>query len=182
MTSTAPYTLADMNDFPDDGRRYELLDGALLVTPAPRERHHVVAAALFRLLDAARPRDMLVYPAPSNVNREPSTNLQPDLSVRWRADFERAANETTPLLVIEILSPSTRRVDELLKRDAYARIGVPSYWLVDPDEPVTLTVLELESPGQYVERARVRADQPCEVVQPYPLRIVPSTLLADLRD
>jgi Uma2 family endonuclease len=76
---------------------------------------------------------------------------------------------------VEVLSPSTRRFDLLLKRDRLQTAGVPSYWLVDPDGP-SVTVLELQE-GAYVQVARADGDEVCEVVRPFPLRMVPQALL-----
>lgn len=82
----------------------------------------------------------------------------------------------TPLLAIEVLSPSTRPVDRTLKRAVFQDAGVPSYLMVDPSIVASLTVLELVD-GQYVERASVFGDQPSEPVSPYPVRVVPADLV-----
>lgn len=76
-----------------------------------------------------------------------------------------------------MLSPSTRRVDLLLKRDRLQSAGAASYWLVDPAGPSVL-VLELQD-GVYVEVAHVRGDEAALVTRPFPVRLVPSELLED---
>jgi Uma2 family endonuclease len=76
-----------------------------------------------------------------------------------------------------VLSPSTRRVDLLLKRDRLQAAGVPSYWLADP-EHATVTVLELRE-GVYVEVANLQGDEAFEVSEPFPVRLVPAELLED---
>src|SRR6476620_12565448 len=83
----APFTRDDLAAIPEDGRRYELLDGALVVTPAPRVRHQIASARLFSVLDAARPRDLLVLCAPLDVALTLDTVLQPDVLVARRSDF-----------------------------------------------------------------------------------------------
>jgi Uma2 family endonuclease len=103
------------------------------------------------------------------------TELQPDLIVAPRSQFTDRELEGAPLLAIEVLSPSTRRVDLLLKRDRLQEAGCPSYWLVDPVSP-TLTVLELVE-DVYVEVGQAVGDEALTVQTPFPLELVPSALL-----
>lgn len=103
------------------------------------------------------------------------TEVQPDLLVADRTQFTRKELPGPPLLAVEVLSPSTRRFDLLLKRDRLQTAGVPSYWLVDPEGP-SVTVLELQG-GTYVEVAHADGDEVGEVTRPYPLRMVPQELL-----
>ena len=151
----------------DNGVRRELVDGVLIVSPHASRRHALAASRLHQILVASCPDDLLVFGSPINVDREPATNLQPDLSVIRAVDLDAPPTEGRPLLVVEILSPSTRRFDLTLKRQIYAEMGIPSYWLVDIDAP-SMTVLELEG-EEYVETARLdgaaraRIDMPCTV-------------------
>src|SRR5207237_1638461 len=103
------------------------------------------------------------------------TVLQPDLVVARSSDFGEANLQGTPLLVVEVQSPSSRRIDLGTKRLAFEGAGVPSYWLVDPDEP-SLTVLQLEE-GVYREAARVTGEQAYIASTPFPVRIVPTDLV-----
>ncbi len=80
-----------------------------------------------------------------------------------------------PVLVVEVLSASTRATDATLKRHVFEQAGVPSYWLLDPDVP-SLTVLELRA-GTYVEVASVSDDQSFAAERPFPVTIVPGQLL-----
>ena len=98
-----------------------------------------------------------------------------DLLVADRTQFTDKELPGPPLLAVEVLSPSTRRFDLLLKRDRFQSAGVASYWLIDPEGP-SVTVLELRD-GAYVEVARSVGSEACEVTQPYPLRMVPADLL-----
>ncbi len=173
--ATRPLTRADLQDTPDDGRRYELIDGTLIVSPAPRIPHQRVARNLFRLLDSACPPDLEVFFAPTAVALAEDTELQPDLIVAPRTQFTDKELLGAPLLAVEVLSPSTRRVDLLLKRDRLQEAGCPSYWLVDPLAP-SVTVLELED-GRYVETARAVGDEPLDVTAPYTVSIIPADLL-----
>ena len=170
-----PLTDDDLAAMPDDGHRYELVDGALLVTPAPDVRHQVCVAALFMLLHAARDSTHRVLFAPVDVRLSATTILQPDLLVARKSDFTEARLEAAPLLAVEVLSGSTRRIDVGTKRLVFEEAGVPAYWLVDPDGP-SLTVLHLED-GRYVERAVVTADAPYQAEFPFPVTVVPARLI-----
>jgi Uma2 family endonuclease len=169
-----PLTRADLETMPDDGHRYELIDGVLIVSPGPRLRHQTVVGNLHLLLRAGCPSDLQVLFAPFAVALADDTEVQPDLLVAPRAQFTEKELPGPPLLAIEVLSPSTRRVDLLLKRDRLQSAGVPSYWLVDPDA-LTVTVLELRD-GTYVESAVVEGDMPYDVANPYPIQIVAARL------
>lgn len=102
----------------------------------------------------------------------PRRQLQPDLAVLPK---NRTLVDRIPLLVVEVLSPSTTAIDRTLKRHVFEQGGVASYWLLDPLEP-SLTVLELRD-GAYVEVAHATGRQPVEVALPFPLRMVPAALL-----
>ena len=169
-----PLTRADLSDLPDDGHRYELIDGVLIVSPAPRFAHQAVLFNLHALLRSACPPGLYVMGAPFAVALADDTEVQPDLLVAPRAQFTDRDLPGPPLLAVEVLSPSTRRVDLLLKRDRLEAAGVPSYWLVDPDEP-SITVLELQD-GRYVEVAHASGDEVCRVAQPFVVTVVPSQL------
>jgi len=130
------WTVADLALTPDDGLRYELVDGVLLVSPAPTNRHQIVLGELYALLRAARTADVRVMVAPTDFQPTDRRSLQPDLLVARRADVSDDDPIAAPLLLaVEVLSPSTRSVDLLLKRGIYAESGVAAYWLVDPAVP-----------------------------------------------
>jgi Uma2 family endonuclease len=168
-------TVADLEQMPDDGHRYELVDGALLVTPAPSILHQTVSAHLLVALHAACPPRLKVLTAPVDVVLAEDTGVQPDLLVARRTDFTDKNLPGPPLLAVEILSPSTRSIDLLLKRERYERAGVASYWVVDPIEP-SLFAWQLRD-ATYQQVARVTSDEPWTATAPYPVTIVPSALL-----
>jgi Uma2 family endonuclease len=124
---------------PDDGNRYELLDGAVLVTPAPTWRHQAAAAAVFRRIDpyVRATRVGVAGFAPADLALEGEQIAQPDVFVvPLRPDGQppRVWEEIRiPLLVVEILSPSTAHKDRMVKRRRYQRTGVAEYWVVDLD-------------------------------------------------
>lgn len=169
-----PWTVEDLADFPDDGLRYELLDGALLVSPAPTMPHQDAALSLYALLRSARPPHLKVLGAPLDVRLSPTRLVQPDVLVVRRVDAQGRTLAGIPVLAVEVLSPSTRLRDRSLKRAAFEEAGVASYWLLDPDEPA-LTALELTD-GGYEQVAHVRGDEAFDATLPFPVRVVPSEL------
>jgi Uma2 family endonuclease len=146
------FTVAELDRMPDDGHRYQLLDGALLVSPRPTVLHQAVAGRLWGALDAACPEDLLVVPEPA-VQLDPHTEFDPALVVIPIDEVGEAKLTRPPLLVVEIRSPSTALFDLNRKKAAYEKFGVPSYWIVDPDPArPELTVFELRD-GGYVTQA-----------------------------
>jgi Uma2 family endonuclease len=102
--------------------------------------------------------------------------VQPDLCVVHRRDLTPGrAYESVPVLAAEVLSPSSLGIDRLLKRNVYAELGVPSYWIVDLDDP-SVTVLTL-SGGAYTEKATFTGDEPLIAAEPFPITFRPSDLL-----
>ena len=171
----SPLTFADLDRMPADGHRYELVDGTLLVTPAPNTRHQSCVTQLAIILGTAAGSDLKVLVAPYDWVAGPSTLFQPDVLVARRADLGPERLERPPLLVVEVLSPSTRRIDLATKRMAYADAGVAAYWLVDPDVP-SLTVLAL-APGGYEAVATLVGDEAWESQAPVRAVITPSRLV-----
>ena len=161
-----PWTVDDLDDFPEGSTtRYELVDGALLVSAEPSLEHQRVNLALARLLQDAAPDELEVF-LPVDLRLSPVRQIAPDVTVVRREDASGRRLAGTPLLVVEVLSPSTRTVDLVLKRRVLEEAGVPSYWLVDPDDGV-ITVLELTD-GAYREVAR---GDDVTVERPFPVRV-----------
>jgi Uma2 family endonuclease len=135
-TRTKRWTLEELHSLPDDGNKYELIRGELFVTPPPSEDHETILSRLTRLLDpfvAANGLGMIYRPRA--VIRFEGSEAEPDLMVRQprtRAgkDWDDAP---TPILIVEVLSPSTRRRDHMQKRDLYLDPGVEEYWIIDPE-------------------------------------------------
>ncbi len=176
MPRGGDWTVADLADIPDDGLQYELADGVLLVSPAPRPVHQRVIGRLFQLLQAAVPPELEVFFAPLDFQPSRRTSLQPDLLVVRRSDVGEL-NITAPLLLaVEVLSPSTRAKDLILKHGLYRDSGVASYWVVDPLVP-SLTAWQLVD-GGYVEVAQVEGDQATTLTAPFEVTVTPAQLLA----
>jgi len=132
------WTIEELHSLPDDGNKYELIHGELFVTPAPSDNHETVAARLTRLIDRYVEANGLglVYRPRAVIRIGEDTEVEPDLMVRQPQASRRASwvGAPTPILVVEIASPTTRRRDRLYKRNVYAEAGIPEYWMVDSDE------------------------------------------------
>lgn len=130
------WTVELVNALPDDGNRYEVIDGELFVTPAPAMVHQRAAAELYRMLAPyAKSLSLDIMMAPAAVTFSKRREVQPDLLVIPRkADgtlATRFADVGVLLLAVEILSPHTKRVDRVVKRALYQEEGVRDYWMVD---------------------------------------------------
>ena len=168
-----PFTVAELDRMPDDGRRYELLDGVLIVSPRPTTIHQFVAMRLLRVLADACPEDLCVVPEPA-VELGPQIEFDPDLVVVRMDQVGGAKFTEPPLLVVEIRSPSTALVDLNRKKAAYERFGVASYWIVNPDPPQPeLTVFEVHE-GRYALVATTSG--PFVADRPFAVRIDPARL------
>jgi Uma2 family endonuclease len=127
---------SDLQATPNDGKRYELVHGVLLVTPSPSMVHQRVSRRLLRQLQDYFHQRAIgeVFNAPLDVIFTPHDVMEPDLLVvADQSHISMRGIEQPPLLVIEILSPSTRETDLGLKYRRYAELGVQHYWTVDPD-------------------------------------------------
>lgn len=170
-----PLTAADLEEMPDDGHRYELIDGTLIVTPSPAVPHQVVVGNLHVALRAGCPDDVRVMLAPLDITVSELTVMQPDLLVATREALSGRKLVGVPSLAIEVLSPSTRLIDLNLKKAAFERAGVASYWVVDPEQ-LAITAWELTG-GVYVEVARAGAGEVLEVERPFPVALEVGSLL-----
>jgi Uma2 family endonuclease len=134
------WTREDLLDLPDDGNRYELLDGELLVTPSPNVTHQRAVLALFLRIHPFVARHALgeVLLAPADLDFRSGQSLQPDLFVVATPVVSRGkvpdwSDFGIPTLIVEVLSPSTAVTDRNRKRLRYQRSGVGEYWIVDTD-------------------------------------------------
>jgi Uma2 family endonuclease len=176
---TGGITPAYLETTPDDGLRYELIDGVLLVTPAPGYAHQLAVVRLLRRLDDAAPADCRVLVAPFDVVLDESSVVIPDLIVARRSDFTAKNLPAAPLLAVEVLSPSTRRIDQGRKLDKYRRAGIGAYWVVDPLAP-SLVAWELRD-GEYVRAAAVSGSEAYVAAAPFPVTVVPAHLVSEER-
>src|SRR5712691_1220216 len=124
-----PFTVDDLDRMPDDGHRYELIDGMLIVSPAPGLPHQRVAFVLGTLLEQTCPEQLVVF-VDVGVRIAANSALEPDVVVAHVADADGVRLGRAPLLVAEVLSPDSRLRDLNLKKAAYERFGIPAYWTV----------------------------------------------------
>ena len=154
-------TYRDYCALPDDGRRYEILDGDLRVSPSPMTPHQRVTARLWAIIDAHARRHGLGEPfiAPTDVLLGPHDVIVPDIafvSAARRSIVTEKNLKGAPDLIVEVLSPNTAIRDKRDKRAIYARAGVRFYWIIDPKR---VSILELElADDAYVTVNEVGAD------------------------
>lgn len=146
------FNYQDLLQIPDDGRRYEVVEGDLFVSPSPRGKHQLIVSRLVRFLEdhVSTRRLGRVYAAPADVKFSEESVVEPDI-VYVSKEKSRNVYETfidvVPDLIVEVLSEGTRQRDFGEKMKLYARHGVSHYWIADP-EARRMWVYELAS-GKY---------------------------------
>lgn len=172
-----PFTVAELDRMPGDGRRYELVGGALVVSPHPSTVQQAVAVRFAVVLDHACPEELCVVPAPA-VQLDQLTELVPDLVIVRLAEVGDLKFTGPPLLVVDVRSPGTAVIDLNRKKAAYQKFGVPSYWIVDPERSrPELTIFELRDSGYVLEAT---STEPLTVSLPFPVTITPADLTRGL--
>ena len=136
-TAQARVGYTDLLEMPDDGRRYEIHGGALVVVPSPLPRHQMVVQSIFLLLHGhARDTGGTALIAPLDIVLDEFDVVQPDVvffrSERRHVVQPDAVTRHPPDIAVEVLSPSTAAVDRGRKMRLFATHGVPEYWIVDP--------------------------------------------------
>ena len=179
-----PYTAKDLESMPDDGRRYEIIGGELVVSPSPTTKHQWVSTALLQMLGQAANRSGgFSLPAPLDVHLGAHDVVQPDVVYVGPENLhviQQRGIVGAPDLVIEVISSSSRGRDRVRKSALYAGSGVREYWIVDPlDE--TILAQELKD-GVFVplttgpdDRARSKVLDGFEVI-PADLFEIPEAL------
>jgi Uma2 family endonuclease len=152
--ATTLLTADELDQFPDNGKRREIVGGELHVSPAPAEHHQDLSMRLsyflYEMINLSGAGK--AYAAPVDVRFSPTDQVQPDLLAIWKERLDIYQGHVvngTPDIVIEILSSPTARYDEVEKKLLYADNGVPEYWIVDPKLRI-LTIYRLAEDG-YVE-------------------------------
>lgn len=157
----------DLCHFPPDGHRYEILDGALHVTPPARPQHDATIEAMVTALRAAAPPGWWVC-ARLGIAME-SSSLIPDVTVlRPRSSGAIWADPADVALVVEVESAETRRYDRLLKPAVYAAEGIAGYWRVESGPVLRVYTL---ADGTYLPGRDVEAGEQADLVVPYPMRV-----------
>ncbi len=170
------WTVDDLANLPDDGLRYELFDGVLVVSPSPFPSHQRAVMELAYLLRQNCPTELAVFPAPLDFQPTRRRSFQPDVLVARREDIDYQRPLRAPLvLAVEVLSDSTASKDQLFKRGIYADSGVEHFWIFDPRVP-SFVAYELRN-KQYDEVVATKGDEVAEVTAPYPVRICPAEIV-----
>jgi Uma2 family endonuclease len=158
MVAPTYYTADMVRALPEDGRRYEVVHGELLVTPAPRGWHQELVGRLYRTIATYLERERVghVLFSPADISWAPDTLVQPDVFV---ADLAQArtlewSQMQRLLLVAEVLSPASVRADRFTKRRRYQEAGVGLYWVVDGDARA-VEVWTPEAQFPFMERVRL---------------------------
>jgi Uma2 family endonuclease len=172
-------TIADYAALPDDDqRRWELIEGNLIMSPSPTPRHMIAVARLHGMVEGQLPSGLRAVPdvdldlqlAPVD---QPGTSRRPDLIVVSEAELRRVETEggllraAATVLVVEIISPGSRRTDTVIKRGEYADAGIAHYWIIDLEQPTTLVAAHLAGSFGYQDSGKVtgvfEADDPFRV-------------------
>jgi Uma2 family endonuclease len=155
-TLPKPFTYDDYIALPDDGKRYEIIEGDLSMTPAPSPRHQAVQLRLGSLLLAFLDKHSLgrVFVSPIDLVLSMVDVVQPDLLFVGQSRSNIIAEKNIvgiPNLIIEILSPSSTTRDQKEKLNLYQRYGLPEYWIVDPDSQTVEVYLSAANRLERVE-------------------------------
>lgn len=158
MSTATKLTYDDYVLMPDDGQRYELIDGELCVVPSPNFPHQQLLSELHLLMGpyVRRHGGVLLFSA-FDVILSPTNVVQPDMlyvSAEHRSRVERRGLNGAPDLAVEVLSDFSKRRDEVVKRALYERFRVAEYWVIDP-EAKTVKVFRLAN-GKYADAILLR--------------------------
>ncbi len=180
------FTVAEYLETDETSRRRELVHGELREPPAPTYGHQAVVTRLVALFHTHVERHRLghvcVSPLDVILDAERDLILQPDIVFvsSERAGIIRDRIWGAPDLVVEVLSPSNRGYDRMVKRELYERLGVAHYWIVDPgaeDRDPQIVALELDASGAYTELTSATAGPTFTVERPFPVSVRPADLL-----
>ncbi|HYT10290.1 MAG TPA: Uma2 family endonuclease [Mycobacteriales bacterium] len=170
-----PWTFEDLEKLPDDGLRYEIVDGSLHVSPPPMFLHQLVSTEILWPLQASVPSGMRVIAGNVGVHvqRGATQYLIPDALVIREEVLARAPRNLDPadvVLVVEVVSPSSVTHDRITKRALYARMGIEHYWILEHVPEVRVTALRLKG-DEYVEQAVGRGGTVLELTEPFPVTL-----------
>jgi len=176
------YTTADLHALPDDGRRWELIDGSLIVSPSATIDHNTIALWIATILWDSKLSDEFVIGTDQSATIDDHNEPRPDVIV---APADYLQQSPFPIegaqLVVEVISPTSVLRDTETKRALYARAGVPAYWIVvpDADKPtISLAELVLDEPGGSYRFATHYTTEVFETTTPWPIRVDLPQLIA----
>jgi Uma2 family endonuclease len=168
------WTEPDLHLFPQDGHRYEIVDGGLFVAPPSPPEHEAVVRAVVTTLRSAAPPGWWVCARLGVAIGD--SNLVPDVTVlRPRSSGATWCDPADVALVVEVEAPATSRYDRLLKPALYAEAGIAAFWRVEPGRvsPV-LRAYGLDPSGRYQRKVSAEGAEQVKLDAPYPIRITPS--------
>jgi Uma2 family endonuclease len=188
MAHPAPWTVDEwatlvLSGVIDDGRRVEMVEGSLIVSPAPAMAHQVAADQLRTVLAEAAPADRLVVTAVGLPMPDVDSGFIPDILVVDRAAAREAGTLAGPSmvdLVVEVVSPSTVTTDRRVKPEKYAAAGIPTYWRLElnrfrgqlPGEVLpVLFAYALGDAGEYELVHRLDARKPGMLIAPFEVKL-----------
>ena len=155
--ATNDWTVAMLDALPDDGQRYEVIDGKLFVTPSPGEPHQDIVGRLLielsRYMDSSDIGKAVVSPSDVWRGERARNRVQPDVYVVRRFDGKRPVypyHLSNLLLAVEVVSPGNPLVDFHTKRELYLSEGVAEYWVVDPEARIVIRWRGAEEPGDAI--------------------------------
>lgn len=171
------WTVRDLDRLPDDGQRYELIDGVVVVAPSPTRLHQRVASELEWLLRSVAPAAIDVGQAVGIVLAKDECPIPDIVALRAPVDYQQNRYPAAQVvLVVEVVSPSTRSTDRFRKPGQYALAGIPFYWRVETD-PIQVIAFQLNGRGEYVEKAQAGAGNQFIVAEPFAVEFDPAELL-----
>jgi Uma2 family endonuclease len=179
LQSDQPLTIDDLYLLPDDGNRYELDDGVLVVSPAPVIGHQLVVFRLSQILAGQVTSEFEVLPGVA-VEISPLQVRVPDLVVVRSEDVSMNDRSLAkpPVLAVEVASPSTALYDRNRKKDVYASHGIGAYWIVTPGlHRPAVTVFERRR-GEYRLMLEAAGDEPVKLARPFRCEFTPAALVA----
>lgn len=166
------WTIDDLDAFPDDGIRRELLDGVLLVSPVPTNTHQKIAGRLMVALEESCPAEFDVSQA-NEITINKRRSLIPDVLVTTYEAATRGGWRFQPhevVLAVEIVSPTSQTMDRITKPALYAAAGIPFYWRIEVDEGISVHAHKLDQEGD-VYRAVAVFDSEIRADEPWPITI-----------
>lgn len=171
-----PYRAEEVLSWPDDNVFHELIDGTLVVSPHATLRHQLVLERLRRVVWPALPQGWQLA-GPANLRVSESTLLAPDLLVlSGGGDLDALAAEPAQVqLVVEVVSPSSRRLDRLVKPAVYAEAGIGAYWRIELDPGLAVYTYLLDGAGYRLAGA-ASAGATVEAREPFAVRFDPAVL------
>jgi Uma2 family endonuclease len=167
------FTVTDLHALPDDGLRYELIDGSIIVSPSATGGHNIVARWLAHIIEEARPTPHWIVSTDQSATVDERNELRPDLVVYRTRNVSRSPFPITEASMVgEVVSPNSALRDTETKRGVYARVGVPAYWIITTDETEQrISLAELRLDGDHYRYATHYTSDVFRTDHPWPLSI-----------